>query len=271
MGAPQTPEAATGTPTATVVEEPLRCDLLIFVATSSERNALKQAAKDRNLPFKRRRGRLVNYYDLGQVGDTRVMAVKTEMGPFSYRGSEALAIYAKTETSATALISLGMAFGVDRDKQKIGTLLVARILLPYDNREVRTVEGRMVFDYSNVAPHKAKPALTQMLEREAARAEWSGKVSFGAVLTGGARIRCSEYRNHLVSNLSNFGEMVVVGEMEGFGVLATSDPEDPNWVLVKGISDFADEDRDNEVKTGREIACRRAAEFVLNAISNANL
>lgn len=173
----------------------LRCDILVFVVTSSEIDALKAASKDLNLQFQRRPGKAFTYYNLGKVGDSRVMAVRTSMGPFSYGGSAAMAIHAKAETSATALISLGMAFGVDRKTQPIGTLLVSRMLLPYDNREVKTVEGRMIVDYSDVAAHNAKPALTQMLQREAERAEWHGKVSFGAVLTGGAKIRCSAYRN----------------------------------------------------------------------------
>ena len=32
--------------------------------------------------------------------------------------------------------------------------------------------------------------------------------------------------------------------MEGVGLVSVSSPEDPAWIVVKGISDFADEDRD---------------------------
>ena len=61
----------------------LRCDILLFVVTSSEKNQIKKAAKEMNLPFQKRPGRAFDYYDLGQVGAHRVLAVKTEMGPFS--------------------------------------------------------------------------------------------------------------------------------------------------------------------------------------------
>jgi hypothetical protein len=38
--------------------------------------------------------------------------------------------------------------------------------------------------------------------------------------------------------------------------------------VAKGISDFADEDRDAVIDTYRPIACRNAAEFVLAALVN---
>jgi hypothetical protein len=49
--------------------------------------------------------------------------------------------------------------------------------------------------------------------------------------------------------------------------LAASDPQDPNWLVVKGISDFGDEDRDNVIEGSREPACLAAARFVLGALS----
>jgi len=57
--------------------------------------------------------------------------------------------------------------------------------------------------------------------------------------------------------------------MEGVGLLAASRETDhPIWCIVKGISDFADENRDAVIKDSRPIACRNAAEFVLSALVN---
>jgi nucleoside phosphorylase len=250
---------------------PLRCDVLLFVVTSTEKEQLRTAARELGLTFTRTEGRWFRYYNLGKLADSRVMAVQTEMGPFSYGGSAARAINAMIETGATGIISLGMAFGVDRERQPLGTLLVSKMLLPYDDREVVTKDGRVHVDYGGVTPHESKPALVQILEREAQMPEWNGRVSFGAVLTGGAKIRCTAYRNELVNNLSIHGEIVVGGEMEGVGMLATCDREQPTWVLVKGVPDYADEQRDTDVEHGREMACRNAARFVLKALLNPNL
>jgi adenosylhomocysteine nucleosidase len=57
--------------------------------------------------------------------------------------------------------------------------------------------------------------------------------------------------------------------MEGVGLLAASlTAANPIWCIVKGVSDFADEDRDVVIETNRPLACRNAAEFVLSALEN---
>ncbi len=57
--------------------------------------------------------------------------------------------------------------------------------------------------------------------------------------------------------------------MEGVGLLAASlDADDPIWCVVKGISDFADEDRNRVIGESRDAACRNAAHFVLSALVN---
>lgn len=249
----------------------LRCDILLFVATGTEKEKLRQAARSLGLGFEKRVGTWFTYYDLGQVGSySRIMAVQTEMGPFSHDGSAARALMAKTETSATAMISLGMAFGVDRSRQKIGDIVISTILLPYDDRRVYTDAGTMRTDYGKVKAYAAKPSLVMVLRRMATASAWRKKVSFGAVLTGGARIHCAQYRDELVRELSNRGAQVIGGEMEGAGLLSASQQDDPAWIVVKGICDFADDHRDAEIKQGRKVACANAAAFALAALRDFN-
>jgi adenosylhomocysteine nucleosidase len=54
--------------------------------------------------------------------------------------------------------------------------------------------------------------------------------------------------------------------MEAVGLLGAAD--EPIWCVVKGIVDFADEDRDAVFKQNRPLACHNAAEFVLSALVN---
>jgi nucleoside phosphorylase len=78
------------------------------------------------------------------------------------------------------------------------------------------------------------------------------------------------YRDELAQSVPGNGEeQIVGGEMEGVGLLAASvNPDDPIWCVVKGISDFADENRDAVIRTNRPIACLNAATFVLAAFAN---
>lgn len=89
------------------------------------------------------------------------------------------------------------------------------------------------------------------------------------ILSGGSRIRCAGFRDELVRGVPVGEKPVAGGEMEGVGLLAASSAVDePIWCIVKGISDFADKDRDSVIREGREPACRNAAEFVLSALEN---
>ena len=247
--------------------EPLRCDVLLFVATTTEKEKLREVATGMGLTFTRI-NRSFRYYDLGQVGSyQRVLAVKTEIGPFSQGGSAARALMAVAETKATAIISVGMAFGVNRGQQRHGDVLVSSALFTYDDRLVHSTKRRCgKSDYSELEPYYAKASLLNSLRSLSSRNEWNNRVRFGPMLTGGARIHCRKFRDELVKALSREDERIIGGEMEGAGLLAASDPDAPTWVVVKGICDFADRRRDEEFEVWRDSACENAARFVLTAL-----
>lgn len=228
--------------------EDLRCDVLLFVAVASEEQQLKAVAKSLGLSFQKRPGGHFDYFDLGKVGTFKVLAVRTEMGPFSNEGSAARALLAKAETGATAMVPIGMAFGVNRKTQKLGDILVSQSLLTYDNRRVHSGFWSSKTDYSDVKPFLAKETLLKTLRKLARQDEWKEAVKFGPMLTGGARIHCRKFRDHLVNAFSRENEPVIGGEMEGVGLLSASNLEAPSWAVVKGICDFADKRRDAEVK-----------------------
>jgi len=59
--------------------------------------------------------------------------------------------------------------------------------------------------------------------------------------------------------------------MEGVGLLSVSPRKMPSWVVVKGICDFADENRHAEIEDARPAACRNAARFRLSSLLKAKL
>ncbi len=289
----------------------LRCDILILVATSTEEEELKTAAKNLGLPFSQRNvvgphGDKLKFFSLGKIGPNTVNAVRTGLGPLSHRGSASSAIRYRIATSASAIIQLGMAFGIDPERQKIGNVLVSTSIIPYDLREVRpassaavelprdilvaeddvgienskashsgekaqepakgTDEADYVVSYVHATRHRAKSSLIKLFEAENERTERAYGVHFGGMLSGGARIFSRKFLGELVKGVPQADDSIVGGEMEGAGLLSVSPPEDPLWIVVKGISDFADKDRDSIITTSRPVACRNSAEFVLSAL-----
>ena len=257
-----------------------RCSLLLFLATPAEEEALAQSARNRGVAFEKIKDpQLGEYHWLGAVGSETIIAIRPireggrlVMGALGRFGSAARGIRFREATGAQGIVQLGMAFGIDARFQKLCDVLVSTSVIPYDNRDVRPMpDGRdgYVVDYLRASRQPARPALVALFLREQERGGHSFGVHVGAVLSGAARVYSRFFRDELVAAFPGGDAAVIGGEMEGVGLLAAStDSGDPVWCVVKGISDFADENRDAAVEANRASACRNAAEFVLSALVN---
>lgn len=263
------------------------CSLLLFVATSAEEKALKKQAAKFKLDFRKdpaltkhfRENRLTDEaWTLGTIGGETVVAVgcsrikgSAVMGPHGRLGSAAKGVRYLAATGAQGIIQVGMAFGIARGPQQLGDVLVSSSLLPYDERDVRpsSRDPGYFSDYSSLEVQPARSALVERCLREKERTQFDFTVHVGAMLSGAARIHCARFRDELYSTVPHGNEPIVGGEMEGVGLLAAAAKvDDPVWCLVKGISDFADEQRDEDIKTGLTLATQNAAFFVLSSLVN---
>lgn len=215
---------------------------------------------------------------LGTIGSETVVAIgplreggNVVMGAHGRLGSAAKAIRCLTATGAQGIIQVGIAFGASRDEQTLGDVLVSASLSPYDNRTVRPraeLPG-YVNDYSEMRLELPSPVLLERFRRERQRTKFGFEIHIGAMLSGAARILCAAYRDELLKAVPRGNEKFVGGEMEGVGLLSGSvRADDPVWCVVKGISDFADENRDHDIEAGREKAAYNAAFFVLSSLLN---
>jgi nucleoside phosphorylase len=152
--------------------------------------------------------------------------------------------------------------------QRHGDVLVARSLFPYDDRIIRGVNGQPVVDYSRTKRRVAKTALVKLFEREIDRGGHAFGTHVGTLLSGSARIFCGRFRDDLVRVIPLGRDRIIGGDMEGVGLLSVSPADKPLWAVVKGISDFADEERDGIIETTRALACENAVRFVLQALRN---
>ncbi len=284
------------------------CSLLLFVATSGEEDALKEQATNLGLAFRkdpaltahfREWGLRDEVWPLGSIGGETVVAVGCSrikgnpvMGPHGRLGSAAKGLRYLAATGAQGIIQVGMAFGIARGPQKLGDVLVSTSLIPYDNRHVRpspkepryiNIMRKMATavrlkwptdpgyfnDYTAVEAEPARSALVERCRREKARTKFDFEVHIGAILSGAARIHCARFRDELYGAAPHGNDPIVGGDMEGVGLLAAAlKSDDPVWCVVKAISDFADEQRNEDIKTGVKIAPRNAALFVLSSLLN---
>src|SRR4051794_38950940 len=263
------------------------CSLLLFVATSAEEDALQEQAARLGLDFRKdpaltkhfgKWGLRDEAWTLGTIGAETVVAVgcsrikgRPVMGPHGRLGSAAKGVRYLAATGAQGIIQVGMAFGIARGPQQLGDVLVSTSLIPYDKRDVKPSpkEPGYVNDYGAVEVEPARSALVERCLREKERTKFDFAVHVGAMLSGAARIHCAKFRDELYRTVPHGNEPIVGGEMEGVGLLAAAvKADDPVWCVVKGIGDFADEQRDEDIKTGLVDAPRNAALFVLSSLVN---
>jgi len=282
------------------------CSLLLFVATSAKEEALPEQAAILGLPFQKDlaltkfflgRGLRDDAWTLGTIGGETVVAVgcsrikgKAVMGPHGRLGSAAKGVRYLAATGAQGIIQVGMAFGIARGPQNLGDVLVSTSIIPYDKRDVKPspkeawlfkivskMTARLKWpkhpgyfnDYSSVEVEPARPSLVDRCLREKGRTKFDFAVHVGAMLSGAARIHCAKFRDELYYTAPHGSEPIVGGEMGGIGLLAAAiKTGEPAWCVIKGICDFADKQRDEDIKTGLKIAPRNASFFVLSSLVN---
>ena len=255
-------------------------DIVLVTATQTEHEQLEQAAKELGFSFEKIPRRYLDYYRLGLVGTNRVVAIRVSMGAFSPEGAAARCIQARAETQATTIILIGTAFGIAPEQQHIGDVIVSESVFLYDDRTVVDVDetkmsqvaGKYEVRYAPSARRSASRTWHDRFRRlgeQYIRDGVAEKVYVGVILSGGARIESAAFRDELLARLPSMDPPVVGGEMEGMGAVSAAlatDPEDPGWVIVKGISDFADASSRSRIKDMRAGAARASAMAVLHVL-----
>jgi len=157
---------------------------------------------------------------------------------------------------------IGIAFGVDEKKQKIGDVLVSEGVLPYNNKRVgeKTIQRGLPAPASKILLNRFKSLKTwQYLINDSIFAE---KI-ISPILSGEELIDNIDRRNELIKEFP----VSKGGEMEGAGLFAACDGN-VDWILVKGICDFADGNKSMNKKENQEIAINSALSLCLELFNS---
>ena len=237
--------------------------LVIVTVTKVE----SQAVFDAFLPDKDQRPKPQTieghtYFELDMVQDARVYMVQSEMGSGGL-GASAQAVAKAIETLAPrAVIMVGIAFGVNQEKQAIGDVLVSQQLRLYDLQRVGTRKGR-----AEIVLRGDKPSASSNLINRFRGAEltWEGEaeIRFGPILTGEKLVDNQDFTKQLQS----FEPEAIGGEMEGAGLYVACHDKKIDWILVKGICDWADGNKAEDKAARQQLAATNAAAFVYHALN----
>jgi nucleoside phosphorylase len=227
--------------------EPLQgeIDVVIMTVTDVELNAVARLLK----PYPRKTKILQVYseqetYYLGKFGEYKTVVSKCRMGSTG-EGSATLATQqALSLWNPKAIIMVGIAFGKDSTKQKIGDVLVASQIIPYELQRA----GKGKITYRSSIP----PSNTTLLNRFENIHGWKftrpdssqSEIIRGPILSGEKLIDDPVFKAKLFKQYPE----AVGGEMEGAGLCAAAGREGIAWILVKSICDWGDGEKNNPDK-----------------------
>jgi len=201
-------------------------------------------------------GRL--YHNLGTVNGTTVYHAISEMGSGGSGGMQQTVEKAISALDPGAVIAVGIAFGVNEEKQALGDILVSKLLRLYDLQRVGK-RSRIVL---RGARPDASPRLMSHF-RGFAQTGWKGaKVRVGVILTGDKLVDNVDYRDQLV----RFESEAEGGEMEGAGLYVSSYDNKVDWIVIKAICDWADGNKGVDKTVRQKLAAKNAAEFVVESL-----
>lgn len=242
-------------------------DVLLVTATSVETRAVLDAFVGRRRSIYQRYFAGENtYYDLGTVSGTRTLLVQSEMGSGGPAGAALTIASSITALHPSAIIMVGIAFGIDQGRQPVGTVLVASQILAYELQRVGTGPGHQ----PQIITRGSRPAAsTRLLDRfRGGELEWRGaKVQFGLILSGEKLVDYQPFRDQL----QHLAPEAIGGEMEGTGLYAAADRHRIDWILVKAVCDYADGHKAQDKATRQNTAARNAARFVYHVLAQGGL
>lgn len=205
-------------------------------------------------------------YYIGKFGNYKVAHVQSSMGSISRSSSIMTVSKALELLKSKIVIMVGIAFGIDESKQNIGDILVSESIIPYNSRRVGKddiVQRGIEAPASKLLLNRFKNAITtwEHITDENIKV----KMITTRLLSGEELVDNLEYRNKLVKTFPDSKG----GEMEGAGLYAAcSDKID--WIVVKGICDFADGNKGSNKAKRQEIAIKSALSLCANIFDSMN-
>ncbi|MCA6435467.1 MAG: hypothetical protein IM592_03235 [Bacteroidetes bacterium] len=202
-------------------------------------------------------------YYLGKYGHYKVAHVQCGMGSLSRDASILTASNAIKLINPKFLLMVGIAFGIDDTKQKIGDVLVSEAILPYNSKRVgknQTIQRAAATSASLTILNRFKNLRTwEYFANETDKSE----LICGHILSGEELIDNKEHRDELLKVYQN----AKGGEMEGAGIVSACDGK-LQWIIVKGICDFADGNKGKNKENNQRIAAAAAISACLEVFSS---
>jgi nucleoside phosphorylase len=202
-------------------------------------------------------------YYIGTLGHFLVAHVESGMGATGTMGSIITVINALEAIKPKFVLMIGIAFGINPEKQNIGDVLVSNMITPYEIQRVgadgivwrggkpeASTTLKNVFknlrDWEYILPNEEKATFEQC-----------------EILSGEKLVDNLDYRHDLEKQFP----AAKGGEMEGWGIYSACADKKIEWILVKSICDFADGDKKEHKEEKQALAIDTALSLCFKAFT----
>ncbi|MEK5394308.1 5'-methylthioadenosine/S-adenosylhomocysteine nucleosidase family protein [Paenibacillus sp. FSL K6-2859] len=220
---------------ATLTED---ISLLVVTATEIETKTLFHHMK----PLPGQKSLLLIYdnrqtYTVGLFGLYGVVHVQSAIGSSRRDGAINTLRDSISFWKPKAVLVVGIGFGIDDSKQKLGDILISETIANYEYARIE--ENR-----SSQRGAIVESGVT-LLNRAKNHWDWfytfpdmtTPKVQIGQFLSGEKLIDSRNFKNDLLDKYPS----AIGGDMEGYGVASAANVEKLEWLVVKAISDWANQ------------------------------
>jgi WD40 repeat protein/nucleoside phosphorylase len=196
---------------------------------------------------------------LGIHGGMEVRHIVSEQGSSNARTT---AEYAIQRFRPCAVIAVGIAFGMTPPpKQHIGDVLVSKHLHDY---EAGRINADGTFNARGDRPHAAEKLLSRVRDldhKQENKPNWP-KLHVGTVMCGDKLVDHRPTRDAF----RNIEPEAIGGEMEGCGIEIACRKTKTDWIVIKGICDWADGGKNNSTKESDQRLAADNAALVVKAM-----
>jgi len=239
------------------VPQTVQPTILLCTATDKEDDAVADYLSANGLsaqPLAMAKG---SYKEVLGLRKTRVIWVRSGMGSGGPGGSFATTQDAIYDTSPDYVISCGIAFGHNSEKQQIGDILVSEFVRHYESGRV----GEKGF-LPRGGRISADPHLLQAVKL-VRRDVLPLRVLTGTLLSGNKLVDDPSFK----SALWKIEPEAIGGDMEGSGVVDACDRQRKRWIVIKAICDWGENKGDGD----QPKAAENAVKFVFSVIESGSL
>lgn len=229
-------------------------NILIVTATEVETKALHEVMA---APVLRVICEDYTYY-LGQVGQYNIINVQClQMGSLNPGGSTQTVNIALQEwVHIKVVMMVGICFGFDDEKQKIGDVVISSAIRNYETRRIGATE-----EIPRGSTYQTDKCLLNAFNNLNLSWENIGidnqkkNMFLGLYISGEQLVDNKTVRDRLLSESPE----AMAGEMEGNGLVAACVSARRPWILVKAICDFADGNKGKNKNMRQAIAAASSA------------